>query len=117
MPSEGPLPPGRYYIFGRGTGGLIAHIRDWALAELNYGDRRTWFALYRDDGRIDDITFVDGVRRGAFRLHPEGHYRVSKGCLTLQNQADFDKLAAHLHLQGPSLPTSVGMAYGVIEVR
>ncbi|ABA49261.1 unnamed protein product [Burkholderia pseudomallei 1710b] len=35
-------------------------------------DRSTWFALYRADAKIDDETDVNGVKRSAFRLHPNG---------------------------------------------
>lgn len=33
-----------------------------------------WFALYRDDGQIDDYTVINGVRRGNFRIHPNGSW-------------------------------------------
>ncbi|WP_433691402.1 tlde1 domain-containing protein [Kosakonia cowanii] len=36
-------------------------------AEFGHSD---WFALYYDDIGIDDWTWVKGVQRGNFRLHP-----------------------------------------------
>ncbi|MFX1673677.1 DUF2778 domain-containing protein [Paraburkholderia sp. A2WS-5] len=62
-----------------------------------YGtDRSQWFALYRDDEKIDDETFVNGVRRGSFRLHPIGPMRRSEGCITLANPAGFAQLSSYL---------------------
>mgnify|MGYP004710584527 CR=1 FL=1 len=117
VPNIGPLPPGRYFILDRGGGGLLSHIRDRALAQLDYSDHRQWFALYRDDAHVDDVTFINGVRRGAFRLHPDGPLHYSEGCLTVAKRDDFDKIAKYLHKQGANLPTPAGMAYGSIEVR
>ena len=67
----GPLPLGRYYIVDRQSGGRLGWLRDWASRHYSV-DRNEWFALYRDDGVIDDATSVGGVSRGAFRLHPIG---------------------------------------------
>lgn len=33
-------------------------------------DHNEWFGLYRDDGKIDDYTWINNVERGNFRLHP-----------------------------------------------
>jgi hypothetical protein len=62
----GPLPPGRYYIVDRGSGGVFSHMRDFLYDVYNQTDRHKWFALYRDDGRIDDWTFVNGAGRAIF---------------------------------------------------
>nr|WP_254058708.1 tlde1 domain-containing protein [Yersinia pestis] len=35
--------------------------------------------LVRDDGKIDDYTWINNVERGNFRLHPIGPMRVSMG--------------------------------------
>ncbi|UPF38925.1 DUF2778 domain-containing protein [Klebsiella pneumoniae subsp. pneumoniae] len=45
-----------------------------------------WFALWRDDRGIDDETWVEGVKRGNFRLHPG---TVSEGCITIAHNSDF----------------------------
>jgi hypothetical protein len=48
-----------------------------------------WFALWRDDGGIDDYTWIEGVKRGNFRLHPG---TLSEGCITLPHDSDFATL-------------------------
>ena len=53
--------------------------------ELRRG-KSDWFALWRDDHGIDDETWVEGVKRGNFRLHPG---TVSEGCITITNNSDF----------------------------
>ncbi|WP_254367149.1 tlde1 domain-containing protein [Paraburkholderia sp. NMBU_R16] len=40
------------------------------VLRLSQTQGHQWFALYRNDGVVDDYTFIDGVRRGNFRLHP-----------------------------------------------
>ncbi|MDE8555645.1 DUF2778 domain-containing protein [Pantoea vagans] len=42
------------------------------MKDIYVTDCSTWFGLFRDDGKIDDLTFVQGIRRGNFRLHPIG---------------------------------------------
>ena len=76
---SGPLPQGRYYIVDRQSGGRLGWLYDY-LRTHGYGtDRNEWFALYRKDEQVDDITFVNGVRRGAFRLHPIGPPASERG--------------------------------------
>ena len=53
--------------------------------ELRRGNS-DWFALWRDDRGIDDETWVEGVKRGNFRLHPG---TVSEGCITITHNSDF----------------------------
>lgn len=75
-----------------------------------------WFALYRDDGKIDDTTWINGVERGNFRLHPPGPLGVSRGCITLQHRTDFLSIRQAL-LSTRQIKLSNGlMSYGVIEV-
>ena len=52
--------------------------------ELRRGNS-DWFALWRDDRGIDDETWVEGVKRGNFRLHPG---TVSEGCITIAHNSD-----------------------------
>lgn len=116
---SGPLPPGRYYIIDRQSGGHLGWLYDFARA-YGYGtDRSQWFALYRDDGKIDDETYINGVRRGAFRLHPIGPMRRSEGCITLTSPAGFTKLSGYLRSKGAILavPGTGLKAYGTVEVR
>lgn len=54
-------------------------VQDWAATKYSGSDRSVWFALYRDDGNIDDWTFIDHVERGHFRLHPAGCMGISEG--------------------------------------
>jgi hypothetical protein len=119
---KGPIPSGRYWIVDRPTGGIGSQLYAWAKDTLNTVAGRPsyhgeWFALYRDDGLIDDWTWVNGVNRGNFRLHPIGGSGVSFGCITLQSVADFQRLRQAL-LQSPTVPVgATGLrAYGVIEV-
>src|SRR4051812_12827573 len=107
----GPIPGGIYYIVDRQSGGMMGSVRDWAL------DRDKWFALYRDDGTIDDFTFVSGVSRGLFRLHPLGARRMSTGCVVLQHQNEFDKLREHLLKEPMETIPGLGIrSYGVLSV-
>jgi hypothetical protein len=112
----GPLPPGRYYIVDRQSGGRAGWIRD--LGSLIYGaDRRHWFMLWREGS--GDSTMINGVRRGAFRLHPIGPRGLSEGCITLANPTQFNILSSYLHKQGATVPvpgTSL-RAYGYVDVR
>lgn len=89
---DGPLPPGRYWIVERGSGGLISGLKADGMDLWNkvwngadYG-RNEWFALYKDDWGIDDGTWVEDVYRGLFRLHP-GHR--SEGCITIPHNSDY----------------------------
>ncbi|VVE56651.1 hypothetical protein PTE30175_05014 [Pandoraea terrae] len=80
-------------------------------------DHREWFALYRDDGRIDDQTWINGVRRGLFRLHPLGGSGISQGCITLSSRVEYLAIRRAL-LATSRVPArdSGLMAYGCIEV-
>lgn len=85
-PDEGAIPPGTYYVVDRPTGGRLGFVYDW------WADREDWFALFADDGTIDDSTYCNTVRRGEFRLHPKGPRGRSLGCITLESLDDFNKL-------------------------
>ena len=118
IPKVGPLPLGRYYIVDRGSGGLFTHILDRFADIMNKTERQKWFALYRDDGSVDDWTFINGVTRGLFRLHPSGRRNVSLGCITLADKAAFYRLRGHLlRTQLIAIPGGKGFAYGTVEVR
>jgi hypothetical protein len=65
----GPIPPGLYYIIDRQSGGMLGPLRDL------FSNKSDWFALYAADGKIDDETFCNKVKRGSFRLHPKGSLR------------------------------------------
>jgi hypothetical protein len=115
-PDIGPLPTGRYFIVDRESGGRLGWLRDLVLENVYGTDRGSWFALYRDDGRIDDVTMVNGVRRGAFRLHPIGPRGLSEGCITLNSPSDFLALSRKLRA-GPMIAVAGGgKAYGTVDV-
>ena len=95
----------------RKSGGALGPLRDWVLG------RDEWFALYRDDGSVDDATFVQSVARGQFRLHPLGPRRMSTGCIVLNDQAQFDLLRKYL-VSNPAtmVPGTSLRTYGRMEV-
>ena len=121
IPDNGPIPSGRYYIVKRPTGGWKGIVRtdlhdfySWPTSTpvIKY----EWFALYRDDGKIDDHTWVNGVERGQFRLHPPGPLGISLGCITLRHRIDFLTIRrALLSTQRVNLGNGL-QSYGTIEV-
>lgn len=116
VPDIGPLPPGRYYILLRGRGGWVSQTKDSINAFFTGSNRSEWFALYRDDGILNDETFYEYVRRGEFRLHPIGPSGLSKGCITLYSQSDFKFLAtALLRTDGQQLGNYM-IAHGIVQV-
>lgn len=66
-----------------------------------------------------DVTIINGVKRGAFRLHPVGPQKLSEGCITLVNPDRFNVLANYLRQQGATLPVpgTTLKAYGYVDVR
>ncbi|WP_158784574.1 DUF2778 domain-containing protein [Pantoea sp. BAV 3049] len=121
VPSLGPIPPGRYFIVDRPTGGARGVLRNiakysWTWVTPTPTIKAEWFALYREDGRIDDQTWINGVERGNFRLHPPGPAGVSLGCITLQHRADFTTIRQSL-IATQQLKLANGLlSYGIIEV-
>jgi len=108
----GPIPPGKYYIFDRESGGLLGPLRD------AFTGRSDWFALYADDGKIDDETLCGSIKRGNFRLHPKGALGRSEGCVVVNNQADFLHLRYILKNTKPfDVPNTKIKAYGVLTVK
>ncbi|WP_296660368.1 DUF2778 domain-containing protein [Paraburkholderia sp.] len=116
--TRGPLPAGKYWIVDRPGGGFRsrseAAIKDmWNAVFGTTTNHSEWFALYRDDGLIDDWTWVNGIKRGNFRLHPSGGSGRSFGCITLQTRADFQRLRqALLHTTTVPARNSGIRAYG-----
>lgn len=108
---QGPIPPGKYYIIDRQSGGILGGIRDLLTG------RDDWFALYAADGRIDDETFCDGVSRGSFRLHPKGRLGRSEGCVDIEREQDFIQLRSILRSLPPGqTPGMTVPAYGILLV-
>jgi len=116
---NGPIPLGKYWIVDRpmgGIGSMERMVEKWIKTGNRYWE---WFALYRQDGLIDDKTFVDGVNRGSFRLHPlrPDGTGISDGCITFCNHADFDQVRqALLRTQMQPVPYSSLRAYGELNV-
>ncbi|MFS2221186.1 DUF2778 domain-containing protein [Pantoea sp. B65] len=118
IPFDGPLPQGEYFIVDRESGGRLSRIRDFMQDTLAGTYRAGWFALYRNDSVIDDYTFINGVRRGHFRLHPVGRFGVSEGCITLPNVMQYYHLWQYLKSQQMErVPGSSLYHYGRVQVR
>jgi type VI secretion system (T6SS) effector TldE1-like protein len=122
IPDKGPIPAGRYWIVDRPTGGwgsqMIARVKDLRNSFSGPPSHRDeWFALFFDDGQIDDYMWVEGVKRGNFRLHPKAGQGISKGCITLQSYSDFQIVRQAL-MQTTTVPAGNSglQAYGWIEV-
>lgn len=118
---NGPIPPGLYFIVARPTGGWKGMIRTdlhdfYSWFTSTPVNKYLWFALYRADGSIDDYTWINGVKRGNFRLHPSGPLGISLGCITLKNSSDF--VAIRQAITGtPTVQLPNGLqSYGTIEV-
>jgi len=112
IPDQGPIPPGTYYIFDRQSGGLFGPLRDL------FTDRDQWFALYAIDGKIDDETYCNKVKRGNFRLHPKGIRGISQGCITLNSKKDYQFLRTILkNSKQVPVPGSELLAYGKVVVK
>jgi hypothetical protein len=122
IPDKGPIPAGRYWIVDRPVGGIRSQVYSWLKDTFSTtigppSHHGEWFALYRDDGRIDDITWINGVQRGQFRLHPAGGRGISLGCITLPSYTDFQTIRrALLHTATIPARSSGLRAYGTIEV-
>lgn len=108
----GPIPPGKYFIVDREHGGRLGWLRDL------FNEHGEWFALYADDGQIDDEMFCDQVKRGNFRLHPKGPLGRSEGCITINELSHFHQIRAILRGKPPeAIPGSALKAYGMVTVK
>ncbi|WP_024913996.1 DUF2778 domain-containing protein [Chania multitudinisentens] len=114
---DGAIPYGNYWIVDRPVEGYRTRFRESLSALFGQDIRRDWFALYRADGMIDDWTFIDGIKRGNFRLHPVGPEQISKGCLTMLRATDFSLLRnVLLNTSTVIVPGTNLLSYGTIEV-
>jgi hypothetical protein len=121
IPRQGPVPAGKYWIVDRPEGGLRSQLKAGISDIYNhYSSGATfrhseWFAIWRDDGSIDDYTWIENVKRGNFRLHPGV---LSEGCITLPYDSDYARLRnALLRTQKIEIPCMKKlMSYGTIEV-
>lgn len=109
IPDQGPIPVGTYYILDRQSGGKLGFFYEKVKAD--------WFALYAKDKVIDDQRYCAGVLRGQFRLHPKGPMGVSRGCITVEQQADFALLSRLLkQTEMQPIPGTEFLTYGIIDV-
>lgn len=116
IPKRGPLPPGKYYIVTRSRGRWKTRLNDFYKSQESGSDRKLWFALFREDDRIDDSSFIGDVERGAFRLHPAGHNGNSDGCISIVSLSDYMILWRALVKSPPVMITSQLKAFGTIQV-
>lgn len=112
----GPLPPGRYFIVDRPVGSWRNRAKNLLLSETSGSDRKLWFALYREDEQLDDLTFIDKVERGNFRLHPAGNSGNSNGCITLPNHNHYEILRSSLLQTAKTKVSACLTAYGTVQV-
>ena len=89
--------------------------RDTLIKDLKFRpDADEWFALYRDDGVIDDQTYIADILRDHFRLHDGTR---SEGCITLDGK-NFDRLRELLlNTKKDIIPDTNIDYYGTVEVR
>ncbi|WP_207005745.1 DUF2778 domain-containing protein [Trinickia mobilis] len=112
LPNLGPIPPGRYYIVDRESGGHLAWLKEIFI------DRSDWFALYAADGKVDDAMFCNEVQRGKFRLHPKGPRGISQGCIVIDRPADFHRTRGLIVGCGKHpIPGSALSTYGMVTVK
>jgi hypothetical protein len=113
----GPLPKGTNYLVDRQSGGLLGPIRDWFSEHTISTDRRTWFMLWNPVS--GDMTNINGIQRGNFRLHPIGQRRLSEGCITVVQPYEFDRLQKFIRSRGLTVPVpgTTLRAYGTVEVK
>ncbi|MCR9003713.1 DUF2778 domain-containing protein [Rahnella perminowiae] len=53
---NGPIPTGKYWIVDRPRGGVRSRLKEYEKHIRTGNDYSSWFALYRQDGLIDDST-------------------------------------------------------------
>lgn len=112
----GPLPPGKYYIVDRPAGGFKSKAQAIFNSVLSGSNRFIWFGLYREDSSLDDITLINQVERGQFRLHPAGYSGISEGCITLPNHSHYAILRSAL-LRTASVKIGASLtAFGIVQV-
>nr|WP_240154570.1 MULTISPECIES: tlde1 domain-containing protein [unclassified Burkholderia] len=92
---NGPRPKGMYYIVNRQSGGRLGWLWD----------------------SLRDHAIVNGIKRGNFRLHPNGLLGVCTVCIALVSKSQF-KLRRFLLAQPPKLIPGTNIRhYGTVLVR
>ncbi|MEA9983634.1 DUF2778 domain-containing protein, partial [Herbaspirillum sp. RTI4] len=76
------------------------------------------FSLYAIDDNVDDEMYCERVKRGNFRLHPQGSIGSSKGCITLKSACDFKLVRALLKSTEKKIITGKNLySYGMVLVK
>ena len=118
VPDEGPIPPGRYYVIKRQSGGTMGEFYDIIYNIWNDNDRRKWLAFIAIDDKIDDSTTVKGVVRSNFRMHSGEH---SMGCITFMDKTVFENVRNFiLDTDAKTVKNANGeeyIYYGILEVK
>ncbi|CAI1614424.1 Protein of uncharacterised function (DUF2778) [Serratia quinivorans] len=114
------LPPGQYWIVDRPLGGIKNRILTFGKDTWFGTNHDEWFGLYNFQ-TMSDTTFVNGISRGAFRLHPlrPDGTGESWGCITFFRNSDFQQVRrAILSRKKFKVPGSRNglLAYGRVDV-
>lgn len=110
--SQGPIPPGEYFILNRESGGRLGWLKDL------FNEKKDWFALYANDEEIDDEKWCEQVKRGQFRLHPKGRMGISQGCIVIEHPKDFQLQSALLKSREPNIIAGTDIrAFGKVIVK
>lgn len=115
------IPVGRYWIVDRLEGSTYNRFRRYVIDSWNQSNHFDWFALFNAQ-TMSDTTFINGVSRGGFRLHPlrpDGSGE-SQGCITFVRRSDFylvrQVLIRRTRIRVPGSRNGL-MAYGYIDVQ
>ena len=85
---NGPIPPGKYYVIKRQSGGIRSQIEDWTYKLWNDNDKTQWLTFIAIDDALDDQKEINGVFRSSFRMH---YGTRSLGCITFLDKEVFEK--------------------------
>ena len=117
-PNSGAIPPGKYYVIERQSGGRLGKIKDLFYELRNGNDRTKWLALIAIDDKIDNSTTVNGVIRSNFRMHPGS---TSLGCITFMDFSVFEMVRKFiLDTESEKVQNAMGgeyIYYGILEVK
>ena len=117
-PNSGPIPPGKYYVIERQSGGRLGKIKELFYEWWTGNDRTKWLALIAIDDKIDNSITVNGVIRSNFRMHPGS---TSLGCITFMDFSVFEMVRQFiLDTESAKVQNAMGgeyIYYGILEVK
>lgn len=117
----GSIPVGDYWIVKMPSSGFANTVLRELKDLVNHTNHDEWFGLF-SVRTMSDSVFVNGVKRGQFRLHPlrpDGSGE-SWGCITFFKVSDFQHVRrALLRTKMFKVPRSRNglMAYGKVSVK